>query len=161
MTDFLSFADALIYASDKHGSQQRKGGEPYIVHPLRTAKAMAEKGLGRDYILTALFHDLLEDTDADETEILALGGERVLKSVRILTKWHGYVMRDYVAAIKNDEIAFEVKKADRLDNLRSCRVCSKSFIKKYVEETEKWYMDFSEEIRNEVFKLKKLLDEEN
>ena len=72
-----------------------------------------------DYQLTALFHDLLEDTDATEEEIFDLGGARVLEAVRLLTKQEGYVMAEYVAGIRTNPIAFVVKAADRLHNLRT------------------------------------------
>ncbi len=83
---------AYQYAEEKHRGQYRKGGEPYITHPLAVAKILREKGFGIDYQITALFHDLLEDTDASEEMIEKLGGKNVLKAVKLLTKSDGYNM---------------------------------------------------------------------
>ena len=55
---------AYEYADEKHKSQLRKSGEPYIIHPLAVAEIVAEIGLDTDAITAALLHDCLEDTDA-------------------------------------------------------------------------------------------------
>ena len=111
-----------------------------------------------EYQITALFHDLLEDTDATEQEILSLGGERVLCAVKLLTKQKGYVMAEYVAAIKNDPIAFVVKGADRLHNLRSALCADNEFKRKYILESIDWYLGFSKEIPAAVKTLAESLD---
>ena len=67
------------------------------MHPLAVSEIVRNQGYGMDYQITALFHDLLEDTDATEEEIFDLGGARVLEAVRLLTKQEGYVMAEYVA----------------------------------------------------------------
>ncbi len=137
---------AYQYAEEKHRGQYRKGGEPYITHPLAVAKILREKGFGIDYQITALFHDLLEDTDASEEMIEKLGGKNVLKAVKLLTKSDGYNMSEYVAGIKSDPIAFAVKGADRLHNLQSAFVASIDFKKRYIRESREWYFDFCPEI---------------
>lgn len=140
------YREALAYATEKHRGQSRIGGAPYISHPMAVAEIVRSKGFGLDWQITALFHDLLEDTDAAEEEILAIGGENVLRAVRLLTKRKGYVMADYVAAIRQDPIAFAVKGADRLHNLR-CALCTDDeFKRRYILETIDWYMDFMPEI---------------
>jgi len=146
---------ALKFAVEKHEGQYRKGGEPYITHPVAVAEILREKGYGEEYLITALFHDLLEDTDATETEILSLGGERVLKAVKLLTKENGYDMAEYVSRIRSDEIAFAVKAADRLHNLRSAVFADDNFKRRYIAETREWYMDFCEEIAEAVIELEK------
>ena len=104
------YQKAEAFATEKHKGQFRIGGEPYIMHPLAVAE-IVNQGYGMDYQITALFHDLLEDTDATEEEIFALGGARVLEAVRLLTKQEGYVMAEYVAGIRSNPIAFVVKAA--------------------------------------------------
>lgn len=140
------YEKALAFAAEKHKGQKRKGGEEYITHPVAVAELLKRQGLGDDYILAALFHDLLEDTDATEEEIGKLGGERVLKAVKLLTKYPGYDEEEYILGIKSNDIAFKVKAADRLHNLKSAICTDGDFKKKYIVETLEWYMDFSEEI---------------
>ena len=146
MLDYEKIEAAYKYAKEKHKNQYRKGGEPYITHPEAVAIILKEKGYGTDYIITALFHDLLEDTDASEKIIEEIGGQDVLEAVKILTKKDGYVMSDYVSAIKDNPIAFAVKGADRLHNLRSAFVTSTEFKKRYIKESIDWYLDFYLEI---------------
>lgn len=153
------YAAAYEYAARKHEGQYRKGGEPYITHPAAAAEILRSRGYDEDYQITALFHDLLEDTDAAEQEIEAIGGKDVLKAVKLLTKQKGYVMSEYVAGIKSDPMAYAVKAADRLHNLESAVCADESFRRRYIVETLEWYMDFSPEIPEAVKKLNETLSE--
>ena len=147
MSDSERIRLALEFATKKHEGQKRVGGKDYITHPVAVCELVKEQGYGEDYQLAAIFHDLLEDTDATEEEILSLSGETVLTAVKLLTKEKGYDMARYVGAIKNNPIAFVVKGADRLHNLRCALVTSEAFKRKYVIETVEWYLDFSSEIK--------------
>ena len=81
----MDIKNAMDYAFAKHSRQKRKNGEPYIVHIGFVAKYLMDKGYGDEYVITGLFHDLLEDTDATESEILALSSPDVLQAVKLLT----------------------------------------------------------------------------
>ena len=142
MTESEKLEEALCFATEKHKGQARIGGKPYITHPIEVCNIVKENGGDIDYLITALFHDLLEDTDATESEILKLGGEKVLTAVKLLTKQKGYVMSEYIKGIKENEIAFMVKAADRLHNLKCAVVADAEFKKKYISETVDWYLDF-------------------
>lgn len=148
---------ALEFARRKHEGQTRRGGEPYITHPVAVAELLREQGYGQEFLLAGLFHDLLEDTDATEQEILQLGGERVLAAVKLLTKEKGYDAAEYISRIRADEIAFAVKAADRLHNLRSAVCADEAFRRRYIADTTAWYMDFSQEIRQAVRELEDTL----
>ena len=140
------YAAAYEFAAKKHEGQLRKGGEPYITHPAAVAEILREQGMDEEYLITALFHDLLEDTDATEQEIKAIGGERVLRAVKLLTKKEGYVMSEYISGIKSDPIAYAVKGADRLHNLRSAFAADTEFRRKYINESIEWFLEFRPEI---------------
>ena len=147
------FHAALVYATAKHEGQTRIGGDPYITHPMAVARLLQKKGYDTDYQIAGLFHDLLEDTDATEDDILRLGGNRVLHAVQLLTKRKGYIMAEYMAGIRSDPMACAVKAADRLHNLRCAEVCSAAFRKKYIRETNEWYLDLDPEIPEAVHML--------
>ena len=149
---------ALEFARKKHDGQKRKGGEPYISHPVAVAEWLRDQGFDEDTQIAGLFHDLLEDTDAAEEEILALSNERVLEAVKLLTKEKGYDMAEYVGGIKGNEIARAVKTADRLHNLRSAVVCDEDFKRRYILESIDWYLDLSPEINEAVRALGKTLE---
>lgn len=159
MTDKEKYDLALEFATKKHEGQFRKGGEPYIIHPIAVAEDVKSRGFGIDYQITGLFHDLLEDTDATEEEILNYGNADILEAVKLLTKVKGYDMAEYVGAIRKNDIAFQVKAADRLHNLRSAFITSTEFKRKYILETVDWYLDFSNDIKVAVKELAQSLDE--
>ena len=144
---------ALAFASEKHRGQKRIGGDDYITHPIAVCEIVKAEGWGEDCQIAALFHDLLEDTDATEEEILQLGNEEILKAVKLLTKEKGYDMAEYIGAIKSNGMAFAVKAADRLHNLQCALVTDVEFKRKYILETVDWYLDFSPEIKRAVKRL--------
>ena len=150
----LSYDAALEFAAKKHSGQFRVGGAPYITHPMAVAKYLKQKQLPIEYQIAGLFHDLLEDTDATDEEILSLGGEDVLEAVKLLTKTPNYVMSEYIANIKENKIAREVKIADRLHNLSCAHVCSEKFKRRYILESIDYYIDMDDEIG---IALKKLI----
>ena len=74
------YQKALEYAKKKHEGQFRIGGALFIVHPIAVAEILRQDGKQVEYRVAAVFHDLLEDTDASEQEIVEIGGRRCLKS---------------------------------------------------------------------------------
>ena len=158
MSDSEKVKQALDFASQKHKGQKRIGGKDYITHPIAVCEMVKEQGYGDDYQITALFHDLLEDTDTTENEILRLSNQNVLTAVKLLTKEKGYNMQTYIEAIKNNPIAFAVKTADRLHNLQCALDTNVEFKRKYLLETVDWYLDFSKEIKVAVKKLAESLE---
>ena len=61
---------AYNYALEKHKDQKRNSGEPYIIHPVQVAYTLAEMGLDEQTIAAALLHDVVEDTDATNEDIV-------------------------------------------------------------------------------------------
>lgn len=56
------FTDALIYATQLHATQIRKGsGVPYISHLLGVTSIALEYGANEDEAIAALLHDAIED----------------------------------------------------------------------------------------------------
>ena len=153
MSDSDKIKRAIKFATKKHKGQKRIGGNDYITHPIAVFKMVKEQGYNEDYQITALFHDLLEDTDATEEEILKYGSPEILESVKLLTKEKGYDMAEYISAIKQNPIAFAVKVADRLHNLQCAIITDEEFKRKYILETVDWYLDFSPDIRKSVKRL--------
>ena len=149
---------AIEFATQKHKGQKRIGGNDYISHPIAVYEMVKKQGYDEDFQITALFHDLLEDTNATEEEILFYGSQNVLTAVKLLTKETGYDMKNYIDGIKANPIAFAVKSADRLHNLQCALVTSTKFKRKYILETVDWYLDFSKEIKLAVKKLAESLD---
>jgi (p)ppGpp synthase/HD superfamily hydrolase len=156
---------SILYIMEKHKGQKRMGGKPYVTHPIEVGEILERKGFDWTYIQTALFHDLLEDTDATEVEIEELSSKKVLKAVKLLTKVKGYVMKVYMLEISKNDIAKMVKLADRLHNLLSATVAKEAFRIRYIAETETYYLDltkgtvFEQDINEALVALKATLPE--
>jgi guanosine-3',5'-bis(diphosphate) 3'-pyrophosphohydrolase len=121
---------AYVFSMKAHGSQQRASGDPYFSHPLEVAGILTDMQLDSATIVTALLHDVLEDTVASYDEIEELFGEEVVKLVDGVTKLSRIEMKSEVShqaenfrkllmAMSNDIRVLLVKLADRLHNMRT------------------------------------------
>lgn len=62
---------AAYLANELHDGQERKDGGPYISHPARVANSLKARKINDDIILaTALLHDVLEDCNVTEEELI-------------------------------------------------------------------------------------------
>jgi len=80
------FTTALNLAKEAHITQVRKSGEPYIIHPILVATITALISNDETMIISALLHDVVEDTDYTIEEISEIFGEDVAFLVDGLTK---------------------------------------------------------------------------
>lgn len=76
------------YAKEMHTGQERDGGTPYIIHPLRAANCLIkEVGItDADIVIATLLHDVVEDTPATLEVIEEKYGSRVRGLVKDLTR---------------------------------------------------------------------------
>lgn len=156
----MCIEDALMYATKKHTGQKRKNGSEYIFHPIAVCKKLKEKGYPIEYQIAGLFHDLLEDTDATEEEILLYSNEEVLEAVKLLTKTPNTKSKEYIKKILENPIAKAVKNEDRIHNLQEATNGDENFINRYLKNTEEYYYGkFSDELDETYSKLKKLYHE--
>ncbi len=58
-----------------HGSQKRASGDPYFAHPIEVAGILTDYRLDTATIVTALLHDVIEDTEVTRADIDRLFGE--------------------------------------------------------------------------------------
>ena len=128
--DMGAIERAIRYAENKHASQKRKDGSPYIIHPLAVAEIVAEIGLDTDAILGALLHDCIEDTDSTYDEIARQFGSTVAALVEGVTKLTRVEystleeqqmenLRKMFMAMSRDIRVILIKIADRLHNTRT------------------------------------------
>jgi (p)ppGpp synthase/HD superfamily hydrolase len=78
------FDDALVYASDLHRAQVRKGASvPYVSHLMAVAAIVLEQGGDEDQAIAGLLHDAVEDQGGEPTfrEIRARFGDGVAQIV--------------------------------------------------------------------------------
>ncbi|HEY9602210.1 MAG TPA: HD domain-containing protein [Allocoleopsis sp.] len=64
----VRFTDALVFATELHANQTRKGGDvPYIAHLIGVASIALEYGANEDEAIAALLHDAIEDQGGEAT----------------------------------------------------------------------------------------------
>lgn len=122
---------AFEFANEAHKGVRRRSGEPYIIHPISVAKiVVTEIGLGYKSIVTALLHDIVEDTDYTLDDIKRLFGEKIASLVDGLTKIKIALDTDsgnlqaenfkrIILTLNDDVRVVLIKLADRLHNVRT------------------------------------------
>ncbi len=121
---------AYVYGTKMHGMQKRASGDPYFSHPIEVAGILTNYKLDTASIVTALLHDVLEDTKATVEEIRELFGDEVARLVDGVTKLariqiqnietkQAENFRKLVLAMSEDIRVLMVKLADRLHNMRT------------------------------------------
>jgi len=81
-----SIESALSFCVDAHQNQFRKSGEPYVVHPILVATITAYFSNDEKMVISALLHDVVEDTKFTLQDIENDFGEDVAHIVDGLTK---------------------------------------------------------------------------
>ena len=110
-TDATKRAMRLCY--EAHAGQLDRGGLPYVYHPFHLAEQMTDE----DTTVTALLHDVAEDTSYTLADLAALGfSRRVLRALALLTHDETVPYLDYVRSLKSDPVAAAVKLADLRHN---------------------------------------------
>jgi len=69
--------ETYIFARDAHSTQLRKSNEPYITHPLEAAKLLIKLKPDIVTVQSCILHDVIEDTEKNETDIEKLFGKDV------------------------------------------------------------------------------------
>ncbi len=156
---------AYVMAMQAHGGQRRDNGDPYITHPVAVAGILAGYRLDVGSIVTALLHDVVEDTGIKLPEIEARFGKPVAGLVDGVTKLTKLELkaerskqaenfRKLVLAISQDIRVLLVKLADRLHNMRTlCFVQSAERRQRIARETMEIYAPLAERIGMDEMKI--------
>ena len=104
---------ALQIAVSAHEGQVDRAGKPYILHPLAVAASMdTEAGF-----ITALLHDVLEDSDYTAKDLCRAGFPVfIVEALCLLTHDKDEPYMDYIRKIKDNNLARAVKLADLAHN---------------------------------------------
>ena len=105
---------ALKIAYKAHENQFDKGGEPYINHPLHIAKMLNNE----DEIITALLHDVMEDSNITKKDLIDFGfNKNVINALYFLTRKRNEDYFSYINKIKSNTLAKKIKILDLEHNL--------------------------------------------
>ncbi len=120
---------AYLFAKEAHKNHQRFSGEPYLIHPVATARGLAGLGMGPKTIKAGLLHDTIEDTGIAPEVIEKEFGKEVRFLVEGVTKlghlkYHGASrhresLRKLLVATSRDVRVLIIKLMDRLHNMRT------------------------------------------
>lgn len=106
--------DAIELALSVHRGAVDKGGEPYILHPLRVMLRQ-QSTVAR---MAAVLHDVVEDSDVRLDDLRDRGfAEEVVRAVDALTRRPGESYEAFVERAGADPVARAVKLADLEDNM--------------------------------------------
>ncbi|WP_235297217.1 RelA/SpoT family protein [Portibacter marinus] len=127
--DKVHLDKAYKLAVSAHADQRRKSGEPYVLHPIEVARICAEEiGLGPTAVVSALLHDVVEDTPVTIEEIEEMFGPKIRTIVDGLTKLDGLYnvespqaenFKKVLSTLVEDVRVVLIKMADRIHNLRT------------------------------------------
>ena len=121
---------AFDFAKSAHNGVRRRSGEPYIIHPISVAQIVVQEiGLGYKSIVSALIHDVVEDTEYTLEDIERLFGAKIASLVDGLTKIKSAFdsqtssqaenFRRILLTLNDDVRVILIKLADRLHNMRT------------------------------------------
>ena len=95
---------ALDFATKAHENQFRKSGEPYIVHPILVAGIVSSITSDEAMAISALLHDVVEDTPITIEEIVKLFGDDVAHLVGGLTKIDSIRDSELISSNSNEKL---------------------------------------------------------
>ena len=105
----------LVLATNAHAGQFDKGGNPYILHPLRVMSFLSEQD--EELQCIAIGHDVVEDTKTTYQDLRNAGmSERVIEGIRALTKVPGETLDEYKIRVFGNRDAMKVKLCDLRHN---------------------------------------------
>ena len=122
------FGPALVetarrLATQAHGEQKDKAGNPYIDHPRRVAERLEAAGASAQAVAAGWLHDVLEDTPTTAADLVAVGiPAEVIDAITAVTKRPGEPTEDYAARIRASALGLQVKEADLADNCDPARM---------------------------------------
>ncbi|MEK4427722.1 HD domain-containing protein [Paenibacillus sp. FSL M7-0802] len=110
--------NAISIAATMHNGQVDKGGNPYILHPLRIMMKMQSN----EEQIVAVLHDILEDTTMTEEKLSEDFTSQIIDAVIALTRQENESYMDFIRRCKQNELARKVKIADIEDNMDLSRI---------------------------------------
>lgn len=154
---------ALVFARKAHAGQTRKGGAPYIIHPLSMAcDAIACKGATDEIIATILLHDVCEDCNIPLSALPV--NDIVRQGVKLMTirPFQGEekieTKRRYFNELLDSKEAVICKAFDRYANLNDAEgALSEEAIVKNIRETHEFLMPVLKEAKYEYPELSDMM----
>lgn len=115
----LMLSKAIIIVTEAHLGQVDKGGEAYILHPLRVMMSLKDY----EHKIVAVLHDVLEDTSLSSEDLRLEGfSEKIIDALIHLTRRKNESYEEFIERVIKNPIATAVKLADIKDNMDLSRL---------------------------------------
>jgi len=136
--------DTIFLAALAHKGKKDRGGQPYILHPLRVMLSMDSE----EERLVALLHDIVQDSEDSGITLQWLEdygySPGILKALNHLTRKPSEEYSDYIERVAKNPLAMRVKLANIRENLNKIRLCDPTAENGYAGE-------FKRSFREDVF----------
>ena len=110
---------AIALAATQHAGQLDKGGQAYILHPLRLMLQFSNPTLQ----IIPVLHDILEGTSTTGKDLEELGfSAEIIQAIQALTKQTGESRLEAAKRTALNPLATQVKYIDVLDNMNLTRI---------------------------------------
>ncbi|TAN71685.1 MAG: bifunctional (p)ppGpp synthetase/guanosine-3',5'-bis(diphosphate) 3'-pyrophosphohydrolase, partial [Gallionella sp.] len=141
---------AIEFSRTAHQGQTRQSGDPYITHPIAVARILTTLHLDVQAIISALLHDVVEDTEITTVQVAEKFGKPVADLVDGLSKLERVQFetredaqaenfRKMLLAMARDVRVILIKLADRLHNMRTLESMSRDKCERIARETMEIY----------------------
>ena len=131
---------AIRIAAEAFEGKYDKGGQPYILHCIHVMNAV--KDYGEDYMIVAVLHDLIEDTDWTLIQLGKAGiTNRQVEALKLLTHLPNESYTSYIEELSTDPIARTIKMADLRHNSDIMRM--KGLREKDFQRLEKYHKAYA------------------
>lgn len=141
---------AIQIAVEAHADQFDKGGNPYILHPLKVMHYT--KSTDEELLAIAVLHDTVEDCKWVTWKYLLEQGmtPRVIAALICLTKQAGQDYETYKNAVKSNKDAMIVKMADLRHNsdIRRLKGVTEKDIAR-VAKYQRFYLELEQELQKQ------------
>lgn len=105
---------AILIAAHAHEGQVDKGGEPYILHPLRVGSYFTSGDW--EPRVVGYLHDVIEDTEVTGEFLRDIFPPEITNAVVAISREKGEPDLAYLARVKANPLARRVKVSDARDN---------------------------------------------
>lgn len=148
---------AYEIGADAHAGQQRKSGEPYILHPVAVAAILANMRMDYQSVTAAILHDTIEDTPVTKERLMDEFGEEIAALVDGVTKLDkmkfrtrqeatAESFRKLMMAMSEDLRVIFIKLSDRLHNMRTLGAMGDGSRRRIARETLDIYVPIAERL---------------
>ena len=149
-SDIFEILRAYMFAARAHGGQRRISGELYINHPVSVALLLTQLHMDAESLISAILHDVIEDTPTAKSQIAEAFGSDVAELVDGVSKLDqinfdnrveavAASFRKMIMAMTRDIRVILIKLADRLHNMRTLGVMPAAKRRRIARETLEIY----------------------